>query len=65
MYNEEAIELVFDFYCMLVDNKTDEKDLPRHFITSIFQAQNYSELVSPALLPDLQKMEINFYYGRI
>ena len=65
MYHFDAIDIVFDYFCMMVDNKTDPMDYHRHMITAIHQAENYCELVRTDLLTDIRQMEVDWYYGKL
>lgn len=61
-----AAEVVFDYFCMLVDKHTDPIDMNRHMIVAIHQAQNYAELIEDfELLTQCQLMERRWFKGEL
>jgi hypothetical protein len=66
MHHSRACEVVFDYFCMLVDRHTDPLDMNRHTIVAIHQAQNYAELIEDfELLTQCQLMEKSWFKGEL
>jgi hypothetical protein len=62
----KAAELVFDYYCMMVDSKTYPLDYDRHMIVAIHQAENHAKLIDDLqLLTEIQILEARWFRGEL
>jgi hypothetical protein len=61
-----AIELVFEYYCMIVDANTDPIDEKRLTIVAIHQAENHAKLIDDLeLLTEIQILEARWFRGEL